>query len=61
MNKELAAALDQVGSYALLLSAKYAVIASQEGIWITTSNSRYRVLLMNIPGMNFRIMTICIR
>ncbi|SNU04631.1 hypothetical protein SAMN06297422_101173 [Lachnospiraceae bacterium] len=46
-NKELAAALDQVGSYALLLSAKYAVIASQEGIWITTSNSRYKEFILN--------------
>lgn len=39
--KELSAALEQVRSYALLLSAKYAVIASQEGIWITTSKVGY--------------------
>ena len=39
--KELSAALEQVRSYALLLSAKYAVIASQEGIWITDSKVGY--------------------
>ena len=39
--KELSAALEQVRSYALLLSAKYAVIASQEGIWITASKVGY--------------------
>lgn len=46
-DKELTAALDQVGSYSLLLSAKFAVIASQEGIWITTSNSRYKEFVLN--------------
>lgn len=39
--KELSDALEQVRSYALLLSAKYAVIASQEGIWITDSKVGY--------------------
>ena len=40
-DKELSAALEQVRSYALLLSAPYAVIASQEGIWITSKNNGY--------------------
>lgn len=39
--KELQAALKQVSSYALLLSAKYAVVASQERIWITSKEDRY--------------------
>ena len=39
--KDLLAALDQVSSYSLLLSAEYAVVASQEGIWITSKKDRY--------------------
>ena len=39
--KELAEALKQVSSYASLLSAEYAVVASQEGIWITSDKSHF--------------------
>ena len=45
--KELTEALKQVGSYALLLSAKYAAIASQEGIWITSEDSRYTDVILS--------------
>ncbi|MBR0383790.1 MAG: hypothetical protein IJH61_03785 [Eubacteriaceae bacterium] len=44
-DKELSAALSQVTSYALLLSAEYAVIASQEGLWITTSKDHYSAIV----------------
>lgn len=39
--KELEDALGQARSYALQLGVKYSVIASQEGIWITTAKDRY--------------------
>ena len=44
-DKELNEALSQVSSYALLLSAEYAVIASQECVWITTSKDQYRTFV----------------
>ena len=44
-DKELNEALSQVCSYALLLSVEYAVIASQEGIWITTNKDQYRTFV----------------
>ena len=40
-NKKLEDALGQESSYALQLKVKYSVIASQEGIWITTTKDRY--------------------
>ena len=45
--KELSEALDQVSSYALLLSAKHAAVASQEGIWITSEDSRYTDVILS--------------
>lgn len=45
--KELLEALDQVSSYALLLSAKHAAVASQEGIWITSEDSRYTDVILS--------------
>lgn len=39
--KELAEALKQVSSYASLLSAEYAAVASQEGIWITSDKIHF--------------------
>ena len=45
--KELLEALDQVSSYALLLSAKHAAVASQEGIWITSDDSRYTDVILS--------------
>lgn len=45
--KELLEAIDQVSSYALLLSAKHAAVASQEGIWITSEDSRYTDVILS--------------
>ena len=45
--KELLEAIDQVSSYALLLSAKHAAVASEEGIWITSEDSRYTDVILS--------------
>ena len=43
--KELDAALSQVRSYALLLHAKYAAVATEEGLWITSDEDWYEKVL----------------
>lgn len=44
--KELQDALVQVRSYALLLRAKYAAVASEEGIWITSNEDGYEEIIV---------------
>lgn len=51
-DKELTAALLQVGSYASLLNTKYAVIVSQEGIWITSNKSHYMDFILNYSWLD---------
>ena len=45
--KELLEAIDQVSSYSLLLSANHAAVASQEGIWILSQESRYTDVILS--------------